>query len=49
MVNQLSEIYYKKKCVESMSEKKKKSKIREEKLKIKERNYVAVKKKQDAG
>ena len=29
-----------KKCVESMSEKKKKSKIREEKLKIKERNYV---------
>ena len=32
-----------------MSEKKKKSKIREEKLQIKERNYVAVKKKQDAG
>lgn len=27
-----------------MSEKKKKSKIREEKLKIKERNYVSVKK-----
>lgn len=32
-----------------MSEKKKKSKIREEKLKIKERNYVAVKRNRTPG